>query len=302
MRFTLGKIAALIIVQALLVPSLSWGAMRLKYEASVYSDGEGIGMNRPEGIACSGNSFVVADSGNSRLLRYSYENQTVSAVATIQASGLAYPIRAQISSKGDIYVLDGKKLQIARLGADGAFKGFLDFSGVPAPGKVVPRSFKIGPEGDLLYVLDVFGGRVLVVDGEGVYQRHIPFPPEYGFFSDLAVNHVGGVLLLDSVKGVVYSTSGEAGGFAPLAENLKERVRFPANIAIHKRGTIFIVDQHGGTILLMGQDGSIQGEYLGPGWKESLLNYPAQICFDGNDNLFIADRNNSRVQILEIAQ
>ncbi len=302
MRFTLGKIAALIIVPALLVPSLSWGAMRLKYETSVYSDAEGIGMNRPEGVACSGNSFVVADTGNSRLLRYSYENQTVSAVATIEASGLTYPIRAQISSKGDIYVLDGKKLRIARFGADGTFKGFLDLTGVPAPGKVVPRSFKIGPEGDLLYVLDVFGGRVLVVDGEGAYQRHIPFPPEYGFFSDLAVNRVGDVLLLDSVKGVVYSTSGEAGGFSPLAENLKERVRFPANIAIHRRGTIFIVDQHGGTILLMGQDGSIQGEYLGPGWKESLLNYPAQICFDGNDNLFIADRNNSRVQILEVTQ
>ncbi len=302
MRSAFIKVITLLTVLAIAMPSIAWGASKLKYSTSAYSDIEGIGMNRPEGIACSGNSFVVADTGNARLLLYSYENETLLAQATLKVPELPYPIRVQTASNRDIYALEGKLLRIGRIGADGAFKGFLNLTGVPTPAQVVPRSFKLGKDGDLIYILDIFGGRVLVVNGEGAYQRHIPFPSEYGFFSDLAVNYKGDVLLVDSVEGVVYSTVGGGDAFSPLAKNLKERVRFPANVATDGRGTIFVVDSHGGKILILGQDGSILGEQLGFGWKESLLNYPSQVCISESENLFIADRNNSRVQIFKVIQ
>lgn len=302
MRSAFIKVITLLTVLAIAMPSIALGASRLKYSTSAYSDIEGVGMNRPEGIACSKDSFVVADTGNARLLLYSYANETLSPQATFKVTELPYPIRVQKASSGDMYVLDGKLLRIGRVGADGAFKGLLNLTGVPTPEQVVPRSFKLAGENGLLYILDIYGGRVLVVNGEGAYQRQIPFPSEYGFFSDLAVNYKGDVLLVDSVEGVVYSTVGGGDAFSPLAKNLKERVRFPSGIATDGRGTIFVVDSHGGKILILGQDGSILGEQLGFGWKESLLNYPSQVCISENENFFIADRYNSRVQILKVTQ
>lgn len=302
MRSSIIKILTLLTVLAIVSPSITWAESKLKYSTSAYSDIEGTGMNRPEGVACSGNSFVVADTGNGRLLLYSYENETLSSQATLKVSELPLPIRVQMASGGDFYVLDGKLLKIARVGADGTFKGFINLTGVPSPAQMVPRSFKVGGDSGLLYILDIFGGRVLVVNGEGAYQKHISFPPDHGFFSDLAVNYRGDVLLVDSVKGVVYSTSGGGDTFLPLAKNLKERVRFPADITTDGRGIIFVVDHHGGKLLVIGQDGSVLGEQLDFGWKESLLNYPVELCINVNENLFIADRNNSRVQIFKVTQ
>jgi hypothetical protein len=39
------------------------------------------------------------------------------------------------------------------------------------------------------------------------------------------------------------------------------------------------------------------------GWKEGLLNYPSQLCVNDRGEIFVADTNNSRIQIFaEIAE
>ncbi len=291
---------AVLIATVLSLPSDGGAAIVFKYVESSY-DVEEIGLNQPEGIACANDYIVVADTGNKRLLRFSFDAEKMTADAVFKTPEIVHPVRAQISSSGDILVLDGKLLKIARLGPDGTFKGSLSFTGVSHPEEVVPRSFRVGGD-DLIYVLDIFGSRVLVVDGAGNYRRHIPFPQSHGFFSDLIVNEKGDVLLLDSVKGVLYKAPGGAKEFTPLAENLKEQARFPANMTTDASGDILVVDRHGGSILLVGPDGGIQGTQLGFGWKEKLINYPSQICVGGEDKLFIADTCNSRIQFLEIAQ
>ena len=60
----------------------------------------------------------------------------------------------------------------------------------PSPSAFVPRSFKIDTNNNI-YILDIFTGRVLVLNPEGKYQKQIPFPKDYGFFSDLAVDSKG---------------------------------------------------------------------------------------------------------------
>lgn len=291
-----------IMVVSFSLPSFAGGGVAIKYTTSAYRDNEGIGMNRPEGIACSDNYFIVADTDNNRLLRYSYVNETLTAEASFKVAGLAYPIQLQIASDGDIFVLDGKLLKIARVGRDGTFKGFVSFTGVTSPQEVVPRSFRIGGDNNLIYVLDIFGGRVLVVDSTGNYQRHIPFPKPHGFFSDLSVNNRGDILLLDSIKGVLYIASSDATEFSPFVKDLKGEARFPSDITTDSRGTIFVVDNHGGAIVVIGQDGSVLSRQLGFGWNKSLLNYPSQICIGSENHLFVADTNNSRVQIFKLVQ
>jgi hypothetical protein len=53
-------------------------------------------------------------------------------------------------------------------------------------------------------------------------------------------------------------------------------------------------------VVRLGIDGSFQGRELTGGWVDGALHYPAQLCIDSADDLFIADRENNRVQIFQL--
>jgi sugar lactone lactonase YvrE len=274
-------------------------ATKFRLTTSIYVDGKGAGMKQPEGVACGGSVIVVADSGNGRLLRYSVAGQTVTAVDDLTLPQVPYPIRAQLDSKGTIYALDGRVRRIARIAASGEFKGYLDFGGVN--GAIVPRSIRID-RNDLLYILDIFSGRVLVTDPAGKVQREIPFPKEQVFFSDLAVDAGGTIFLVDSVGRRVYSIPKNSDVISPLLDSLKEQAKFPTAIALDGRGNIYVVDQNGSGIVILGLDGSFRGRQLRMGWKDGFLRYPSQLCIDDRGNVFIADRGNNRVDVFTIVQ
>ena len=63
-----------------------------------------------------------------------------------------------------------------------------------------------------------------------------------------------------------------------------------------------LVDQNGGGLALLNKDGSFLGRKLSMGWNESQLYYPAQICISKQGYMFIADRNNSRVQMFSLEE
>lgn len=274
------------------------GKTAVRWVASVYSDSKGIGLRYPEGVACDDRQLWVADTGNARVLRYSYEQERVTAEAEFPLAKSA-PIVVQASSTGEIYALDGRERRIVSWGATGEMRGGLVFRELPPPAKVVPRSFRIGKK-DEIYVLDVFGGRVLVVGPDGHYVRQIRFPERFGFFSDLAVDSEGGVLLVDSVEAAVYYADAQADRFSALTGSLKDYMNFPTGLATDGEGRIYLVDQYGSGLAVIGRDGSFLGRQLGLGWKESRLYYPSQICISPEGNLFIADRNNSRVQFFRL--
>lgn len=289
-------------VIALCLPFRSFGAetVKLVFNKAIYSDSAGHGMRLPEGVACSEKSFVVADTGNDRLLKFSLDGGIPKTGDEIKVQELSSPVLVQMTSKGHILALDGKQRRVVRLTPDGVFEGYVEPSGVPAPGAFVPRSFKIDSE-DNIYFLDIFSERVLLLDAAARFLRQIPFPEQYGAFSDLSVDRNGTILILDSARGVIYSAARDAKGFSPLAENLKEYMSFPASMTIGSRGTLYLSDRHGGAVVALGPDGVFQGRLVAFGWKEGLVRYPEQLCIDEKDNfLFVADRENSRLQIFSI--
>src|SRR5512146_1549712 len=126
----------------LLLPftSAALGAEKVKQITSVYLDEKGVSLKFPEGAACDDKGvLVVADTANGRLLRYTYQEGAVKGGTEMKPSQLAYPIRLQLDTKGDIFALDGKQRRIVHLKPDGNFVGYLDPQGVPAPATVVPR-------------------------------------------------------------------------------------------------------------------------------------------------------------------
>ena len=292
------------IIGIVLLPMKSFSAetVKFRYLQSVYFDEKGGGLKQPEGIACNEKSLlIVGDTGNDRLLQFTFQEKSLKAGNEIKIPQLTNPIRVQINSKGEIFVLDGKKRRIIRLNPDGTFKGYVDAEGIPSPSTFVPRSFKIDRNNNI-YILDIFSGRVLVLNSEGKYQKQIPFPKDYGFFSDLSVDSKGTLLLVDCIKAMVFSAAKDSNTFSPLTKNLREYLNFPTSITTDNRGTIYIVDENGSGIVILGQDGSFQGRQLNMGWNEGLLYFPSQMCVDEKGEVFIADRGNSRIQIFTLVK
>ena len=294
----------LFITGILLFPLSSFGGdiAKFQHSLSLYLDDKGAGFQRPEGVACNDKSLiVVGDTGNDRLLRFSFQEKTVKAATEIKIPQLSNPICVQLNSRGEIFALDGKHRRIVRLDPEGGFKGYLAPEGMPSSSAMVPRSFKIGRD-DTIYILDIFLARVLVLDSQGKYLKQIEFPREYAFFSDLTVNSKGAVLLIDSIQARVFSAANNADTFSPLTGPLKEYLNFPVGITTDKRGTIYLADGHGGAIVILASDGSFLGKQLSPGWNEGRLYYPTQICINEKDEIFIADRGNNRIQIFTVVK
>lgn len=277
-------------------------AGRLRHLVSVYFDEQGAGLSLPEGVACGANGqVVIGDTGNDRLVRFTFRDKSVSEVRAIRPPQVAAPSRIQLNSKGDIYALDSRQRRIVRLSPEGAFAGILAFTGVPSPSTVVPKSFAIDAS-DNLYVLDVFSARVLVVDAQGKFARALALPDGARFGTDVAIDAAGSLFLIDSIARRMYSAARDASSFAPLGGDLSESVvTLPTSIAA-TRGLILVPEGTGGSILAFGRDGSFVSRQLKMGWEEGALNHPSQLCVNDKDEVFIADRDNSRVQIFQLVR
>ncbi len=263
---------------------------------SIYSDTDGKGLLHPEDVACTADSIFIADTGNNRLVHYGLEGNEVKFVAQIHFSQLQNPIRVQLTSKGEIWALSSKDRRIVRMTADGQFLGNFEMKSVPDQENIVPRSFRIDRD-DKVYILDIHGNRVLVLSARGDFLRQIDLPKELTAFADFVVANSGTIYAVDSVAARIHTASKDAESFTPLAKSLKDRMNFPTYITTDNSGNLYVTDQNGGKIVLLGVDGSFRGQKAGKGWAEGLLNYPVGVCLNGNGLAFVADRNNNRVQI-----
>ncbi|HNV03255.1 MAG TPA: NHL repeat-containing protein [Vicinamibacterales bacterium] len=276
------------------------GAARFRHLASIYFDDRGVGLSLPEGVACGGDGLVVAgDTGNDRLLRFTFRDKTVSGLTAIKPAGLSAPGGLQLNSKGEIYALDGRQRRVVRLDAAGTTAGVLAFDGVPPPATVIPKAMAIDAS-DALYVLDVFSARVLVIDGEGKFRRALPVPEGAGFGTDIAIDQAGALVLLDSVGRRLYAAAKGAAAFSSLGGDLSGWLASsPAHVAVSK-GLIFVLEGSGGSIVGFGRDGSFLSRPVVMGREEGALNRPSQICVNDRDEVFVADRDNSRIQVFQL--
>ncbi len=263
---------------------------------SIYSDSDGKGLLHPEDVACTADSIFIADTGNNRLVHYGLEGNEVKFVAQIHFSQLQSPIRVQLTSKGEIWALSSKNRRIVRMAPDGEFLGNFEMKNVPDQENIVPRSFRIDRD-DKVYILDIHGNRLLVLSAGGDFLRQIDLPAELSAFADFVVANSGTIYAVESVHARIYSAGKDAESFIPIAKSLKDRIHFPTYITTDNSGNLYVTDQNGGKIVLLGIDGSFRGQKTGKGWDEGLLSYPVGVCLNGNGLAFVADRNNNRVQI-----
>lgn len=286
-----------------LVVMLTGGAahaatMSFIHAASVYRDELNVALRFPEGVACTdAGTVVVADSGNSRLVRYSYRDGQLSGGTSVTVAQVSYPTRVQIDGKGGILVLDRKARRIARLDVTGAFIAFLDIKGASgAP--VVVGAFKLDRQ-DNAYVQDLATNKLLVVAPSGSVTRQLDLPR--GAVTDVGVDAAGTIYAVEAGAASVWVAERSASSFKALATSMREYLSFPGYVAPWG-GRVFVVDQNGHGLVILGLDGSYQGRQLGLGWNDGFLYYPSQVCFTEKGDAFVADRSNHRVQIFRTSR
>jgi sugar lactone lactonase YvrE len=287
---------------ALLAPFAARAAsVVLVHAGSAYADQLGDSLKAPEGIACTDRGdVVVADSGNGRLVTYTWKDGKLAGGKFIRFDELGYPTRVQIDRAGNVLVLDQKGKRIVRVGIEGRFGGFVALKDVPVANGFMPVAFKLDGA-DNLYVIDVASARLVVLDPAGAFVRQMPLP-KGKFMSDVAVDARGTVYLVEPAQGVVWSAPRGAATFAPFTRNLKDYLNYPVYLAFTGRGQLLLVDQNGNGLVVIGPDGSFQGRQLGIGWSDGLVYYPSQICTDDKGDVFVADRNNNRIQVFSASK
>jgi hypothetical protein len=281
----------------LLLPLAAAGTARadalvLTYASSIYQDAKEAPLLGPEGVACSGSSFAVADTGHGRLLTFTLkEGGAVAQTGEVKLAQLPVPVRLQADSKGNLLALDAKSHKIARINPGGAFAGYLDLKGAPAGAVIV--AFKLDAA-DSVFALDVANGKLLQADADGTVARQVDLP-RGPVFTDLAVV-AGTVYAVDGVGATVWTAEKGATAFKQLGGSLKDRMSYPAYLTAFQ-GKLLLVDQHGMGIVALGLDGTYLGRQLALGWNDGSVYYPSQLCLNENGDAFLADRGNNRVQL-----
>ena len=272
--------------------------VKLRPGPSAYADSKGAALSRPEGVACTPTAIVAADTGNGRFVVYDVSDHALTPKAEFQVVEIPYPIRVRLDGKGGFLALDGKSRRIGRVGLDGSFKGIVAVD-ASAPSPIV-RSFAVGADGEL-YVLDIAGARVLVIDAAGAPVRQVSLPAECRTPSDVAVDPSGTIYVLDGTGSRLFSAKKGDSAAAPLGKSLAEDLSFATSLAADSQGRLFVVDQNGGGVVIVGTDGAFRGRQSGIGWTEGLLRWPSSICLDGRGGIAIADRENNRISTFQIA-
>jgi len=289
-------------VTAAHVPPAAAEAVKFRFVASVAADEKGSGLKLPEGLACDGKGqVVVADTGNDRLVRFTYAEGSLGGGAELKLPELSAPGKVQLDSQGDIYTLDTARHRVVRIGPHGEFKGTVAYEGAPPPSTIVVRSFAIDAA-DRLYVLDAFGRRVLVLDAEGRFARAIEFPADARFASDLSIDTNGTVVALDAIGRRLYAAAPDATAFAPRGGDLSSAIAsLPSSLTVF-RGSILVVEAGAGTIVSLARDGTFLSRQLAAGRADGTLAHPAQMCLTEAGDMFIADRDNARVQLFTVVR
>jgi DNA-binding beta-propeller fold protein YncE len=275
-------------------------AVPFAFDRAIYADEKEVAFSVPEGVACNdAGDVVVADTGNGRLVTFRYTGGALTGGKPVKVAGLVYPVRIQFDSKGNLLVLDRKSRKILRVDRQGALLGTLEIKGGASILNALPVAFKLDGA-DNVHVIDGVGRRLLVLDPAGAVTRQVDLPKGQGF-TDVHVDLAGTIYVVDGSDAVVWALEKGAQAFKALTPSMKDRMSFPVYIT-GSRGKLFLVDQFGNGIVVLGQDGAFQGRQLAIGWGEGLLYYPAQLCLNAQGEAFVADRSNNRVQIFNTAK
>ncbi len=232
-----------------------------------------------------------------------------------------YPVGIDVDDDGDVYVADFRNDSIQVYDADGAF-----IRRFPEPTEVVGRGAS-GQDGlgiavtdvavhdGFVYALDAYQVVVFTTEGEFVRQFGRPGtgPGDLDRPNGIAVADDGTVVVADSnnnrvqaftPEGEVLWVAGEpqrSGATTETAGVPENGFGLPRGVGVMRDGTVVVVDSFEFEIVLLSPEGRVLSRHGERGVRPGQLNFPNGIDVLG-DLILVSDKENDRVQVLEVVR
>jgi len=267
------------------------------------------------GIDSSGNVYI-ADSGNGRVKKC-----TSAGSCSIFATGLNSPADVAIDSSGNVYVSDWPDSTIRKYDSGGGSLGvFAGTSGEPYMADTArlnsPWGIAVTADGSI-YATENRGYRLVKLNAAGVQQWAVGQAGVYGddnaHFSSFgswwiglagnpAVDAAGRIYVPDTGNNRIQIFNSNSTYFTTFGSSGNGNYQFecPAGVAISPvNGDIYVTD-HCNQRIMVYDSSRVYKARLGvtdvSGSDNAHFNYPHGAAVDSSGNIFVADRDNHRVQ------
>ena len=267
-------------------------------------------LSAPVGVAVAGGRLYVADTANDAVFRFSFASFDTSWGKYPGAGVEDVPSGIAVDASNNVYVTNKAEDKIQKFDASGAFLLAWGGHGSGNGQLIDPAAIAVAPSG-LVYVTDTGNNRIEVFDQSGVYQM------QWGSFgtnaslkqmdtpSGIAIDAAGNVYVADlnnhriekfGADGAYVNTWGLYGtGDGQFNE--------PRGIAVDPSGNVWVADSRNNRIQEFTSGGSFLTKWGGSGTggvssssQDGKFSRPYDLDFDAEGSIWVADRNNHRIQ------
>lgn len=273
------------------------------------------GLNGPRGIALAPDgSFYVADTGNSRIVRFdssgnmldSWGSRTPDGELPPSAGTFLEPWGIAVDPQGNVYVADTWNHRIQKFDANGNFKKEWGVLGQQSDGTASlwgPRGIAVSPDGRV-YVTDTGNKRVVVFDPNGKFLQQ--FPAEEDVWLDepvgIAIGNDGLVYVADTwnMQVVVFSA---AGGFVtkwPVQGWTGDSLDNKPYIAVDEQDRVYVTDPEGYRVIAFSSSGTPLAMFGQYGLEEDAFGLPVGITADAHGRIWVVDAVNKQLRQFDL--
>ncbi len=257
-------------------------------------------FNKPKGIAIAPNDagLYVADSGNHRIQKFDLDgnslllwgDQGTAPAQFNEPSGIA------VGPDGMVYVADLWNARIQKFDSEGKFITQWDAGDGRFYG---PRDVGVSPKNEV-FVADTGNKRIMVYSSDGQFLRKWGSGgKQQGQFDEpvgLAISSGNEVFVADTVNQRV-QVFDDMGTFKRQWAVLGWDDRYTQPyLALDSRGTVFASDAVQNVIHRFLPDGSAVTRFGSKGTAPGQMDRAVGIAVDSQDNVYIADTDNNRIQ------
>ncbi|GAB4207812.1 MAG: clostripain-related cysteine peptidase [Roseiflexaceae bacterium] len=257
-------------------------------------------LDSPRGIAVDREGKVyVADTGNDRIQTFDPTGRWLAAWhgGKLQEQGFKAPAGLAVDREGTVYVADTGNDRIQTFDANGRWLSSWGSSGVDGGMFRSPTSLALDGRG-LVYVVDTQNNRIQKFTATGRWQASWRGNAERTMLQQprgLAVDSDGQLYISDTgnqrmqrwgAQGNALLTWGDA--------DRRTLARDPQGVAADEDGSVYLLA--GDTIQVFGRNGNRRALWGGTGSDQGQLRNPAAIVLGRNNDLYVADSGNHRIQ------
>lgn len=217
-----------------------------------------------------------------------------------QNFSLNNPNSAVYASGGGLYISDRMNDRIIRV-----FSGGVSTWGNRGRGNgqfSKPRGIAVNRNGEV-YVVDSDNHRIQYFDRNGSFRgswgSQGSRPEQFSHPWGIAINSKNEVYVADTNNDrvSVFNSS----GILLRTHTAGDQIRRPRGIAINRAGYLAVANAGSHTVLLLSPQGKLISRFGGKGARMGEFNYPSDVAFLGDNEIFVADKDNNRLQVISIA-